>query len=116
MQVSPAAGAAALSVPQVRAAVDAAVADPAVTAALRSGTVEKVQVRAVSGTASTVVFLFRSPVEPAAAPWPVLCDIAGQTKQWRGVAALVTTGAPPAVEGSPVWLSGSNCVGAEITE
>lgn len=116
VQLAPAPGGRTLSPQQLRAAVTSALADPAVAAAVGFGDIASVQVRADEGDGRTVAFLFRAPIEPAGNPWPVLCDIAGQTKQWKGVAAKIIPRGRPEVDGSPVWLTGSNCVGAKIEE
>lgn len=118
VQLPPAAGVPPLSSDQMQLVVATASADPQVAAGLREGTVSAVRVRAapagVPGVgpspAATVAFVFDTPVEPTSVPWPVLCDIAGQTRQWQGVAAQVDLGTL-AVEGSPIWLTGANCVG-----
>ena len=57
-------------------------------------------------------FLFPAPVLPTTVPWEALCDIAGQSEQWTGVAARVHPNGD--VESSPIWLGGGNCVGVTV--
>jgi hypothetical protein len=115
VQVSPAPGASLLTQKQIEAAAVSALAEPTVAAAVRQGAVERVQVRADAQDGRTVVFLFRTPIEPTGNLWPVLCDIAGQTKEWKGVAVKITASGQ-SIDSSPVWLTGRNCVGARIEQ
>ena len=115
VQLTPLGGAERLTSDQVAFVVATARADPIVGTALGQGPVSEVRVRAAStGTpdgppVGAVAFGFREPVDPRQVPWKVLCDIGGQTRQWRGVAArvILRTGE---VESSPIWLTGANCV------
>jgi hypothetical protein len=117
VQVSPAPGASLLTQQQIEAAAVQALAEPTVAAAVRQGSVEKVQVRADAQGGRTVVFLFRTPIEPTGNLWPVLCDIGGQTKEWKGVAVkIAAAGSGQSIDSSPVWLTGRNCVGAHVEQ
>ena len=107
-------GAEPLDAQQVARLITAATADRHVTAALREGAVSDVTVRAgepdtVGTSTGVVAFWFRAPVTPTAVPWDILCDIGGQTEEWRGVAARVESSGQ--VESSPIWSTGANCVG-----
>jgi hypothetical protein len=99
--------------------VASALADPTVASALANGDVERVLVQAAAtgmpggAPAGAVAFLFAAPVTPASSPYEVLCDIAGQTPQWSGVAARVELERGQ-VESSPIWLTGANCVGMVV--
>jgi hypothetical protein len=115
-QVSPAPGASLLTQKQIEAATVSALAEPTVAAAVRQGSVERVQVRADAQGGRTVVLLFRTPIEPTGNLWPVLCDIGGQTKEWNGVAVRIIAGSGQSIDSSPVWLTGRNCVGAHIEQ
>ena len=110
VQLDPPAGLDRLSDADVARAVDAALADPTVAAALEGMDVRRVLTQAtrIGTPAAHVAFLFDAPVDRGAGPYETLCDIAGQTPEWRGVAARV---AGSEVISSPVWLGGANCVG-----
>ncbi|MGW4467918.1 hypothetical protein [Micromonospora sp. NPDC004704] len=116
-QLTPAAGLPPLAETQIESAVSAASQDATVAAALGQGEVAQVQVQATTvgvpgeKTVITVAFLFRQPIESEAPIWSRLCDIAGQTAQWRGVAARVDPAAQ--IQSSPIWMTGANCVGAQ---
>lgn len=116
VQLAPPEGRARLTPDDVDAVLSGALHDVAVSSAIKEGTVAQVVIRASTtgepsgGEAGDVAFLFAEPVRPAGTPWEVLCDIGGQTEQWSGVVARVVL-ASGAVDGSPVWLTGANCVG-----
>ncbi len=104
-----------LTAEETERVVSTALAEPEVASAVREGTVARVLVRAApgGGPGGTVAFLFASPVEPGRRHFEVLCDIGGQTPDWRGVAARVALPAGD-VEGSPIWRTGANCVGMDV--
>jgi hypothetical protein len=114
IQLDPPAGLERLTTTEVAGAVDAARADETVAAALAGGNVEHVLVQAaktgtpVGDSAAFVAFVFDTPVEPVASPYETLCDIAGQTAEWRGVAARISE---REVISSPIWLTGATCIG-----
>ncbi|MEV4629848.1 hypothetical protein AB0J90_26645 [Micromonospora sp. NPDC049523] len=116
-QLPPTAGRPSLTEAQIETAVSTASQDATVAAALGQREVAQVQVQATTvgvpgeKTAITVAFLFRQPIESEAPIWSRLCDIGGQTAQWRGVAARVGPGAE--IQSSPIWMTGANCVGAQ---
>jgi len=111
VQLDSAAGAQRLTARQASAVAATAAGDPAIATALREGEVGRVVVQALPAGAA-VAFLFTEPAEPAASPFEVVCDIAGQTPGWRGVAALVAGGRVQ--DASPVWLTGANCAGIAV--
>lgn len=112
IQLDPPPAAQRLQTSDVDRIVSTASADPTTAEALRQGRVARILVRAgLPGHPATVAFLFETPLKPQASPYEVLCDIAGQTAEWRGVAASVDVHSG-AIESSPLWMTGANCVGA----
>jgi hypothetical protein len=119
IQLPPQGNAERLTRKQVAFTVSRAQTDRELKRALRQGRVRRVLVRAApTGApgdrgAGLVAFLFDAPVRPSSVPWEVLCDIGGQTEEWKGVAARVLL-EDGEVESSPVWLTGANCVGMRV--
>jgi hypothetical protein len=117
VQLDPPAGLDRLTAAEVERAVDTALADPTVVAALERMHVRRVLTQTTrtatpgGDPATYVAFLFDTPVDRGAGPYQSLCDIAGQTPEWRGVVARV---AGSEVISSPLWLTGANCVGMTV--
>jgi len=105
-----------LSEAEIARVVAAATSDRSVKTALANGHIAAVIVRAgmngwpIGDRAGRIFFRFSTRVEPSDSPFKELCKIGRQTKKWDGVVARVVlqTGQ---VEASPMWTSGSNCVG-----